>query len=64
VQEVPITYVSGTFIDHVYFNTHGSNNSQQFDLLAIITRTTLHAAESIKTLPKTLAEDHETTKVQ
>jgi hypothetical protein len=64
VQEVPLVYVNGTYADHVYFDTHDSNNSQQFDLLAIITRTALNAGDSIKTLPKTFAEDHETTAVQ
>jgi hypothetical protein len=64
VQELPLIYVNGMYADHVYFDTHGNNNSQQFDLLAIITSNTLNAGDSIKNLPKTLAQDHVTTTVQ
>ena len=64
VQEPPLIYVNGTYADHVYFDTHGNNNSQQFDLLAIITSNTLNAGDSVKNLPKTLAQDHVTTTVQ
>ena len=64
VQEVPLIYVNGTYADHVYFDTHGNNNSQQFDLLAIITSNTLNAGDSIKNLPKTLAQNQVTTTVQ
>jgi hypothetical protein len=64
VQEVPLIYVNGTYADHVYFDTHGNNNSQQFDLLAIITSNTLNAGDSIKDLPKTLAQNQVTTTVQ
>jgi hypothetical protein len=39
VQDVPLIYVNGTYADHVDFDTQGNNNSQQFDLLAIITST-------------------------
>jgi len=39
-QELPLIYVNGTYADHVYFDTHGNNNSQQFDLLAIVTSNT------------------------
>jgi hypothetical protein len=63
VQQVPLTYVNGTYVDHVYFNTHGNNN-EQFDLLAIITSNTLSAGDSITKLPKTLAQNQVTTTVQ
>jgi hypothetical protein len=64
VQQVPLTYANGTYADHVYFNTHGNSNSQQFDLLAIITSNTLNAGDSITKLPKTLAQNQVTTTVQ
>ena len=64
VQEAPLIYVNGTYADHVYFDTRGNNNSQQFDLLAVITPNTLNAGDSVKNLPKTLAQDHVTTTVQ
>ncbi len=64
VQNFPLTYVNGTYADHVYFDTHGNNNSQQFDLLAVITSNTLNTGDNIKNLPKTLAQDHVTTTVQ
>jgi hypothetical protein len=64
VQDVPLIYVNGTYADHVYFDTHGNNNSQQFDLLAVITSNTLNAGDSIKNLPKTLAQNQVTTTVQ
>jgi hypothetical protein len=63
VQQVPLTYVNGTYVDQVYFNTHGNNN-EQFDLLAIITSNTLSAGDSITKLPKTLAQNQVTTTVQ
>jgi hypothetical protein len=56
VQQIPLTYVNGTYVDHLYFNTHGKSNSQQFDVLAIITSNTINAGDSITKLPKTLAE--------
>jgi hypothetical protein len=64
VQQLPLIYVNGTYADHVYFDTHGNNNSQQFDLLVIITSNTLNAGDSVKNLPKMLAQDHVTTTVQ
>jgi hypothetical protein len=63
-QELPLIYVNGRYADHVYFDTHGNNNNQQFDLLAIVTSNTLNAGDSVKILPKTLAQDHVTTTVQ
>ncbi len=64
VQDVPLIYVNGTYADHVYFDTHGNNNSQQFDLLAVITSNTLNAGDSVKNLPKTLAQNQVKTTVQ
>jgi hypothetical protein len=64
VQQVPLTYVNGTYADQVYFNTHGNSHSQQFDLLAVITSNTLNAGDSITKLPKTLAQNQVTTTVQ
>jgi hypothetical protein len=64
VQQLPLTYVNGTYEDHVYFDTHGNHNSQQFDLLAIITSNTLNAGDGITKLPHALAQNKVTTTVQ
>ena len=64
VQEVPLVYAKGTYADQVSFDTHGSNNSQQFELLAVITPNVLHPGQGITTLPQTFAQDRQTTAVQ
>jgi hypothetical protein len=58
VQDVPLTYLNGTYGVHVCWDSNG-----QQDLIALITTSTLNAGQSAKVLPKTLAESRVSTRV-
>jgi hypothetical protein len=58
VQEVPITYLNGTYGVHVNFDTSGYQ-----DLAALITTSTLNPSSTVNTLPKALAESRVSTTV-
>jgi len=61
VQDAPTTYLNGTYSVHVHFNPQGT---QQFDLLALITTSSLTPGSTTKTLPTTVAQSSASTTVK
>jgi hypothetical protein len=59
VQQVPITYLNGTYGVNVNFDTSGYQ-----DLAALITTSTLNPGSTVNTLPKALAESRTSTTVR